>query len=441
MTRSSTLTVLTCAGLCLAAAGPAFAQPAAPASLPVPTRAGAPGEPPAQNKPEASRLIADLAAPDFAAREAASRALAGGALELGELEAQLGRGDLLPEQRARLLVAGRALFGTSDRGALGVQFDTTALEGTVIAQVLPGFPANATLKPRDRIKRISGVRVDAPDAVGRQRGVRPMVVARDPGEEVLMLIEREGQEVEVPVKLGRFRDLNNASLPSSYDLDEAWAVRRSLDARGRAIGGGASEGAVVVKLAEDWRESARGIALDPDADATLSAAPPDSPERFGLLAGGQPQGAGASRTGAPMIGVTDPEQAFFNQFRGNVQGQVVVRGGGQVVIRNIGPGGAQQVVVRNGQIVPADAPDRVRAGASPAAIVDAQAARLSRDIGALMRTIEALKNADRADRPEAERELLESRLKRAQTDLMELERRLTAARALGDALQRLGNDG
>lgn len=429
------------------AAAPALAVPE-PAASPATSPAIAPAD------TSAAALIADLASPKFAVREAASRALAGGAAKLSEIEAALERPDLAPEQRVRLLAAGRAVFSGSDRGALGVQFDTTALDGTVIGQVLPGFPANLSLKARDRIKRISGVRVDTPDPMGRQRGVRPLVVARDPGDEVLMLIEREGQEVEVSVRLGRFRDLNNAALPSSYDLDEAWSVRRSIDAKGRPVPGGALQGVVAVKIAADTR-AMLNVYDDSSSDSAFTGAPADAPERFGLIAGGQPQGAAAPRTGAPDMLGPDPEQVFLNGGQGFVNlrgpgggGQVVIRGGGggQVVIRGgmvVGGAGqnVQQMVFRNGQLVGVEPTDRGRSAFLPGAVVDAQCARLTRDISSLMQLIEAIKLTDRGDRPQADRDLFEARLKRAQTDLIDLERRLQVARSLAETMSRIGGGG
>jgi hypothetical protein len=195
---------------------PAPAEPAAPVAPAIP----APAEP-AAPAPDALALLAQLDDDDYATRERAGRVLASDpGLTLVDLERLIQRTGLSAEQHARLLMAARDRFIRSPRPALGVQFDNTRADRTVVSQVFPRFPAAAVLKPNDEIVAIDGRRL-----TGGWSEVRPRIISRDPGENLRLEIVRDGERLSIDAPLGRYSDLPQARFLTITDITDAWMVR------------------------------------------------------------------------------------------------------------------------------------------------------------------------------------------------------------------------
>lgn len=279
----------------------------------------------------AGALAAEIAAlgdASFATREAASARLAApeSPFSLAELEHA---GMVLPlneEQRARLLVAARARFISTPRGAMGVRFDQTSPE-VVVMETLPGFPSTEVLRPGDRILAVDGIEV------GGSRDVRPSIIRHDPGDTAMLLIERAGVRRQVALRLGRF-DLLGGQGPgqrqdlSESDLAEGWALRSERLAR-------SGESPLTPTLPRGWMnrdgEARRAYIEHTSAmsDAAARALRPDLGDRAafmlipGVVAGGEARGgtryaeqnfelqtaaADAERAGVRIVG-DDPELA------------------------------------------------------------------------------------------------------------------------------------
>jgi hypothetical protein len=366
---SRTLLALAATCALASASAPAAAAAAAPTDAPARSAVVAPAE--VALPASVAALIADLASPDFATRDRASAELVTRRDDaFRAVEAALIAPGLTPEQEARLTTAARELFVQTPRGALGVQFNTAA-GATIIAQLIPGFPAAQTLKPGDEILRVDGVSALMPTAWGQARGVRPMVIARDPGDTIRAAIRREGREIELDVQLGRFNDLRGQPL-SGADLAEGWALRwaRLREARAKAGGGGGAGGA-------DNQPGAASIGALLPAPEEPAFMPPGmgyrqqplapltpGPTRPGLVAGGQPawgrpnvssvsdgmladqafriaQRPGAFQQGpfAPGAPIARPGLPEGLIVQGDVQGQIVIERNGQREIIQIGPNG------------------------------------------------------------------------------------------------------
>lgn len=213
-------------------------------------------------------LVAKLDDESFQVRDGAARQLeAEAALDLKTLERLLKRGDLSAEQRARLEALGWTLFRRGPRGGMGVQFGSETVRGVQIQNTVPDFPANAILKPGDIILEVDGAQ--APD----QEDLRLAIVARDPGDEIEVLVEREGEQLSLSIPLGSFERLSGSQRLGEPVLRAAWE-RRGLTSR-------ASDGEPTI--------DARGRVKPPQPDAaqiTLWEPGPSS----GVVGGGEPRG-------------------------------------------------------------------------------------------------------------------------------------------------------
>jgi hypothetical protein len=388
-------------------------------------------------RPSMDDLVSRLGAPEHAVRERASAELhARGDGTLKEIEASLQRADLSQEQRVRLRAAARELFLRTPRGALGVEFNTQfGGVPNLIRRVLPNFPAAATLQPGDQILSIDGVRTDSTDEFGRTRGVRPMVISRDPGDVVAVVVRRSGREVEVPVRLGRFDELANALAISAPDFAEAWAMRA------RTWGGEPVE-PVTAELPTDPE-----LPVMPrtrwDIEQNPRFARPLGAQRMNVAIGGQPGHGrpGLSTAAGDDVWISDPMVRVAGQ--GVVQGQVIIQQGGQVIVRDFGgpvpppgvPGlpGAVGVRIEGG---PGE-PSLVPISLAPEAILSAQRDELIRErnqlqveMATIKRGLEGLAGTEREARAITER------IMRMAADAGELDQRIGRLSQIIEALRR-----
>jgi len=205
------------------------------------------------------QLVAELASPELEVRERAQAELAArpdvGLSQIGEL---LKDSKLNPEARARLVSVGRDVFARTPRGALGVRFRPGM--SMIVEGALAGFPGATVFKPGDEIIEINGDVVRGRTGMMTDvQGLRPMVVARDPGQTITVTVMRpkvaagegvqaprggwdngefdvgggavvERERVDLPITLGSFDALNRNNqgfmdriTPEQYSV--AWQIR------------------------------------------------------------------------------------------------------------------------------------------------------------------------------------------------------------------------
>ncbi len=205
------------------------------------------------------QLVAELASPELEIRERAQAELAArpdvGLAQIGEL---LKDSKLSAEARARLVSVGRDIFARTPRGALGVRFRPGM--SMIVEGALAGFPGATVFKPGDEIIEINGDVVRGRTGMMTDvQGLRPMVVARDPGQTITVTVLRpkvvpgegvkapqgggwdgefggggggrvERERVDLPITLGSFDALNRNNqgfmdriTPEQYSV--AWQIR------------------------------------------------------------------------------------------------------------------------------------------------------------------------------------------------------------------------
>lgn len=173
------------------------------------------------------QAVKDMASDDVVLRMDAQRRVSEGvSFRLRDVEAVLKSGKLTPEQRLRLEVVAYKRFCNEPRAALGVQssFQDLGQRGVLLSMVMPGFPASETLRPGDRILVVDG------QAITDISLMRPVVIAHDPGDEVPVVLIRDGVTVTLKVKLGKYSDLSRDARGGSQAmtpdmLEGAWEFR------------------------------------------------------------------------------------------------------------------------------------------------------------------------------------------------------------------------
>jgi hypothetical protein len=228
---------------CLAAAAVCDAQIAQPPAT-QPTNGGANGveHGPADDRwlePILERLDSD----DLATRERASVDLQTDVrLTLEALQRRVADKSrpLTTEQQLRVSEVALRLFKQTTRGAMGVSFARQVEGGVEIGQAIDGFDSKRVLRGGDIIREMSGVTVFTNDEA------RAVIISHDPGEEVRMTIIRNGEPMEVTLRLGRFQDLQNAAPVNDRTLRDAWAYRcqrtGELTGTGEPIDAGLTQG-------------------------------------------------------------------------------------------------------------------------------------------------------------------------------------------------------
>jgi hypothetical protein len=128
---------------------------------------------------------------------------------------------LTAEQRERLTRAGRRIFDSTPRAAMGVQFARSdgASGGVEIAGTVQGFDSFRQLRAGDIIRSIGGVRTTS------QASARCAIISHDPGELVPVELLRRGEPMIVNLRLGSFAELTNAVDLNNQTLDAAWGLR------------------------------------------------------------------------------------------------------------------------------------------------------------------------------------------------------------------------
>lgn len=168
---------------------------------------------------------------------------------------------LTPEQRARLVDLGRAMFKNSPRAAMGIQFGGTVESGVAVATLIEGFDASRQLRPGDVIEAANGEPLS-------QNRLRAVIISHDPGETMSLRVRRldaEGraESIDVRVALGSFNRLRGGGFLDSQTLDEAWRIRMSREG---VITTGA-QGVIGVAVDRDaWLASAQALARWADSD-------------------------------------------------------------------------------------------------------------------------------------------------------------------------------
>lgn len=192
---------------------------------------------------EASRMVAALGDASWIERERATRELVERRLlDLSGIEQLVKAGEVGAEAVARLRSVASRLFAGRRMAGMGVQFAGFGPDGVQIEGTIDGFDAARVLQPGDVITGIEGERVITQDEL------RWEILSRDPGENLKLRLVRQGQEVEVSVRLGAFEELPAGQRPTSSDVANAfyrWWKRQ--------VGSSAS-GAVVARelTIEDW---------------------------------------------------------------------------------------------------------------------------------------------------------------------------------------------
>lgn len=144
------------------------------------------------------------------------------------------------EQRDRLLSLARSVFDNSPRAAMGVSFGFGNLvfgqqeqevfeDGIPIRDTTDGFDSRNVLKSGDLLRAIDGV------PVRTIQDARVQIVSHDPTQVAKLDVERDGKIVQLPLRLGFWRDLQatrngvtqRANDLSKSELDAAWRARLS----------------------------------------------------------------------------------------------------------------------------------------------------------------------------------------------------------------------
>jgi PDZ domain len=251
------------------------------------------------------RLVAALDADDPAARENATRALAEDQrVTLRRLEPYLSDAALTREQRRRLLSASFERFAREPRAAMGVSFEPLAREsGLRLATVVPTFPCAAVLKAGDRVLAFDGV------ALRDQQHAVATIIAHDPGDEIEVSLQRQGEALVVAVPLGR-RDRLDTPVPASGQmLVEAWTIRAKA-------------------FAADVEPAVVDSGLAPGEWTDFPA--PDPRDGAPVIAGGEPRGgfdpalAGGGRDGQVGVALDATILRPRQQIRIDAQGDPMV---------------------------------------------------------------------------------------------------------------------
>jgi hypothetical protein len=178
------------------------------------------------------QLVADLNSPDFRTRELATvRIRDDKTVSLAQIEEILTTQDLPLEAHSRLVTIARERFSTSPRAAMGVQFDLTTLrDRIVIDNTFEPFDCHRVLEPGDIIIEADGIPL-------RSGAARPMIqgliISRDPGDTMTLVVRRGKEKLTVDVKLGDFRELRSNTL-DELRLYRAWKARSTAYTRSAA---------------------------------------------------------------------------------------------------------------------------------------------------------------------------------------------------------------
>lgn len=218
------------------------------------------------------RLIEALDADDWTIRQQAEDALRLRLTDLTELERTLEEidGELSAEARRRLTMLGEAAFMASPRPGVGAQFSGAADgEGARIERTVKGFDADKQLQRGDTILSFGGIPTPT------YNDMLTAIMVYDPEDVVEVTLRRDNEVVRTKVRLGWYRDLNNAGGPDRGAMRRAWAIRagRHLSAPDQAVDLGCDlalwrdADEVNSQAQSQWRQNRRGSA-DPVPSVT-----------------------------------------------------------------------------------------------------------------------------------------------------------------------------
>ncbi len=174
--------------------------------------------------PTVDALIEQLDAPELAKRDAAMLDLfEREALTLDALEAMLSdpNRSLSVEQQLRLKQLALGRFMQGPRAALGISFGGEHPQGTPIARTVEGFAAAALLKAGDIVIEADGI------PTLEQEALRVAILAHEPGEQLHLVVLRDGKEITIDVPLGSYDSLQSAMRPPEMSLLVAWQIRQA----------------------------------------------------------------------------------------------------------------------------------------------------------------------------------------------------------------------
>lgn len=284
--------------------------------------------------PDTRTLIRDLSSEAYETRwRAHERLRTLPDAHLVDLEDALGDPSLDPEQRARVWALARERFGGEPRAALGIRYDNAWNRArrnapAVIERAIDGFDSARVLKPGDAVVSFDGHRVT--DRVN----FRTHILSYDPGDAVVLGVERDDDVIEVLVIMGSQDQLNTREIRgdnqwgipatsnpiSESDLDDAWNLRVRRK--------GLREGAETVVLdgglsGSRWRETwaVDGAAGSRTGSGSVAVAPGGSargggPASTREFAGGEyAVSTRAGRWGQDR----DPMAEQINQFRRTIE--------------------------------------------------------------------------------------------------------------------------
>ncbi len=119
------------------------------------------------------------------------------------------------ELNATLAAVSRPINATGQRATLGV-FTTETADGAKVERILGDSPAAASgVKAGDIIAKIDGVLISGPERI------QATVGDKKPGDEVTLLLKREGKDVELKVKLAEERGFGRGGRAGAWDTRQA----------------------------------------------------------------------------------------------------------------------------------------------------------------------------------------------------------------------------
>jgi len=142
-------------------------------------------------------------------------------LSLDQLQARIADHSrpLTPEQLLRMNQVAVALFRETPRAAMGVSFARIVPGGVELGLVIDQFDARRVLRVGDVIAEMGGIPIVSLD------DARAVIVSHDPGDEMKVIFSRGGEPQQGVVRLGSFRELQNAYNLNDSILREAWVIR------------------------------------------------------------------------------------------------------------------------------------------------------------------------------------------------------------------------
>lgn len=125
------------------------------------------------------------------------------------------------EVLARFELAAEEAFFSAPRAGLGITYDTAPTSrGVRLGDTVEGFDAHGTLRGGDIVLSLSGTPIEA-----ESMDLPVAIASHLPGEECVIALLRNGEPMEVSVRLGRRDDLNAARRLSEPVLRRAWTLR------------------------------------------------------------------------------------------------------------------------------------------------------------------------------------------------------------------------